>query len=209
MSKNYPIIFPLLIGMVVNAGLVAQAQAATVGLSLTSDKDPSAVVDGERITFTVGLTPSTAITGYTLDIVYDRAELAFESSVQRATFGGPPPPYFLDPALTAGGAGSTGLAASSAGRAAVLQVNNSDPLGALLDLTFTVLNPLTDDLADLTVGLLDPRADDINPPLGDPPFDVAPSVVSANVSVVPIPAALWLLGGGLLGFLGLVRKPAS
>ena len=192
----------------------APAGAATIGLTLDSDKDPLTVTPGESITFTVGMTPAEAITGYTLDIRYDTNELAFESSNQLVPFfsGGFTPPYTLDPANTAGDAGSNGLTNSANGRASVLQVSDSDPVGALFDLTFTVLTPANDSEPDLSVGLLDTAADDINPPLGNSPFTITPAMVSAavgtSVSQVPVPAALWLFGSGLLGLTGIGRRKA-
>jgi hypothetical protein len=188
---------------------MSSAQAATIGLTLSSDKDPLGVSAGESITFTVGMTPVSAITGYTLDIRFDDAELDFDTSEQLVPFfnGAFVPPYTLDPATTASSdAGSTGLATSDSGRASVIQTNDSSPVGDLFSLTFTVLDPVIDGLDDLVVGILDTAADDINPPIGGEPFTIDPAVVSAQIGAVPVPAAVWLFGSGLLGLIGIARR---
>jgi hypothetical protein len=187
---------------------VSQSHAVTIDLTLASDKDPLMVTSGEQITFTVGITPLEAIAGYTLDIRYDQSELDFISSAQLVEFFGNGTifPYTLDPATTAGDAGSTGLATSSSGRAALLSTFNSDPVGALFSLTFTVLTPVADSLADLEIGLLNTAADDISPPIGGEPFDIATGIVSAEIAAIPVPAAVWLFGSGLLGLFGVARK---
>ena len=188
------------------------SHAATIGLTLSSDKDPLTVSTGEIITFTVGMTPSSAISGYTLDIHYDDTELGFDSSAQLVPFFGGAfvPPYLLDPATTAtGDAGSSGLATSDSGRASVLQTADSEPVGNLFSLSFTVLEPIADGLDDLTVGILDATADDINPPLGGDPFTIDPNVVTAQIGEVPVPAALPLMLSGLVGLLSLSRRNRS
>jgi hypothetical protein len=187
---------------------VAQSHAATIGLTLTSDKDPLTVNTGEMITFTVGMTPLEAITGYTLDIRYDLTELDFQTSAQVLPFssGAFVPPFTLDPASTSGDASSTGLATSSSGRASVLQAGDSDPAGDLFSLTFTVLAPVSDGLSDLTVGLLNPGADAINPAVGGESFTINPDTVSASIRAVPVPAAFWLFGSGLLALIGMAGR---
>jgi hypothetical protein len=188
---------------------VSTSHAATIGLTLTSDKDPLTVTSGEMITFTVGMTPSSAITGYTLDIRYDETELSFNTSEQLVPFfsGAFVPPYLLDPATVASSdAGSSGLATSDSGRASVLQTSDSEQVGNLFSLTFTVLDPIADGLDDLMVGILDGSADDINPPIGGDPFTINPNTVSAQVGAVPVPAAVWLFGSGLLGLIGTARR---
>ena len=186
---------------------VVQSDAATVGLTLTNDKDPLTVASGDPITFTVGITPSQSITGYTLDIRYDKTELDFQAAAQLVPFSGAfVPPFTLDPASTAGDTGSSGLATSDSGRASVLQVSNSMPVGDLFSLTFTVLTPSSDGLSDLTVGLLNPGADDINPALGVSAFTIDPNTVSASIGAVPVPATFWLLISGLLGLIRIARR---
>lgn len=188
------------------------AHAATIGLTLTSDKDPLTVTRGDAITFTVGITPNTVITGYTLDIRYNASELSFTGSKQLVPFFGGSfvPPYLLDPADTAGDAGSSGLNTSDSGRVSVLQVNNSDPVGDLFSLSFQVTSLVADGIDDLTVGILDVRADDINPQIGGTPFTITPNSVSARIgaatNAVPVPAAAWLFGSGLLGLVGVARR---
>jgi hypothetical protein len=190
---------------------VSTSHAATIGLTLTSDKDPLTVTSGEMITFTVGMTPSSAITGYTLDIRYDETELSFNTSEQLVPFfGGFVPPYLLDPATVASSdAGSSGLATSDSGRASVLQTSDSEPVGNLFSLTFTVLDPIADGMDDLMVGILDGAADDINPPLSGSPFTIDPGVVTAQIGAVPVPAAIWLFGSGLLGLVGVARRKVT
>ncbi len=187
---------------------VTQSHAVTIGLTLTSDTDPLTVTNGDTITFTVGMTPLEAITGYTLDIRYDSTELDFQTATQLVPFFGGAfvPPFNLDPASTAGDSGSTGLATSDSGRASVLQVSDSQPVGDLFSLTFTVLTPVSDGLSDLTVGLLNSGADDINPAVGGAAFTIDPDTVSASIGAVPVPAAIWLFGSGLLGLIGIARS---
>jgi hypothetical protein len=156
------------------------------------------------------MTPSSSITGYTLDMHYDETELSFDSSEQLVPFfdGSFVPPYLLDPATTASSdAGSSGLATSDSGRASVLQTADSEPVGNLFSLSFTVRDPINDGLDDLTVGILDAAADDINPPLGGEPFTIDPNVVTAQI--VPVPAALPLMLSGLVGLLSLSRRKRS
>jgi len=182
-------------------------QAATVGLTLNSNIDPFNVIGGDSITFTVGMTSPTPITGYTLDIRYDMSELSFVSSSQSLPFfGGFKPPFTLNPSTTAGDLDSTGLATSGSGRASLLFPNNSDPIGDLFSLTFNVLNPITDNLDDLTIGILNTAADAINPAFGAAPITLTSNTVSAQISSVPVPAALWLFGSGLMGLVSMARK---
>jgi len=189
--------------------VVSQSFAATIGLTLTSDKDPLTVTAGEMITFTVGMTPSSVITSYNLDIRFDDTELYFLSSEQLVTFfdGALHPPYLLDPATTATGeTGSSGLATSDSGRAAVVQTSNSEPVGSLFSLTFTVLEQVADGLDDLMIGILDSAANDISPPIGGDLFTIDPAVVTAQIGTVPVPAAVWLFGSGLLWLIGIARR---
>lgn len=187
---------------------VAQSHAAAIGLTLTPSTDPLLVSAGDTITFSVGMSPSQVITGYTLDIRYDTTEMSFVSASQQVPFfsGALEPPFALDPGTTAGDPGSSGLATSSSGRASVLQTTNSEPVGDLFNLTFSVTAPVLDGMADLTVGILNASADDINPPIGGSPFDIDPNIVSTSIGAVPIPAAAWLFGSAVLGVAGLSRR---
>lgn len=176
---------------------ISTSHATTVGLTLSSDKDTNMVSSGELITFTVGLTPEVVISGYTLDIQYDRAELGFVSAAQLTPFELAPSfffpvGFFIDPTVS--------LMNSDSGRASVLGTSNSAPVGDLFSLTFTVLDIISDDRNDLMVGFLDAAADDINQAVGASKFDYEGEVkVVAQVSNVPVPAAMWLFGSGLIG----------
>jgi len=192
------------------AGVLAAstAHAASIGLTLRSDKDPLTLTPGDSITFTVGIEPASVITGYTLDIRYDMGELDFLSASQLVPyFGGAfTPPFSLDPEGTASSdAGSTGLATSDSGRASVLQVSDSVAVGDLFSLTFTAFNPVLDGAPDLTVGILSAVADDISPGLGGSAFTINPDVVQAEVAAVPEPVSLLLVASaaGLL----ILRRP--
>lgn len=189
-------------------GTVNTSHAISIGLTLSSDLDPLTLSTGDQITFTVGITEETKISGYTLDIRFDSMELAFVSSEQLVPFfeGLFIPPYLLDPAITAGDAGSSGLASSESGRVAVLTTSNSSPVGDLFSLTFDVHGLINDGLDDLVVGVLDIRADDINPAVGEVPFTFDANVVSVQVSAVPVPAAVWLFGSSLIGLMTARKK---
>jgi len=189
-------------------GLATTASAATIGLTLTSDLNPMSVVSGDVITFTVGINPATSVNGYTLDIRYDTTEMDFLTSAQLLNFfgGAVALPYILDPAVTPGDPGSTGLATSSSGRAALIGLNASDPAGDLFSLSFTVTNPILDGIDDLTVGILDVRADDINPNVGGSPFTISPNTVGASIASVPEPTSFLLIAAPLAGLLGFRRK---
>jgi hypothetical protein len=171
-----------------------------------------AVTGGEQITFTVGIAPTdTVITGYTLDVRYDQSELDFVSSAQLVPFfnGGFTKPFFLDPATSGADPGDTGLATSDSGRASLIGTDNSDPIGDLFSLTFSVLTPVADGQADLEIGILNTAADDINPPIGADPFDIGTGIVTAEIGVIPVPAAVWLFGSGLLGLFGVARRKTN
>lgn len=187
------------------AGLLAAstAHAASIGLTLSSDRDPLTLTPGDLITFTVGIEPASVITGYTLDIRYDTGELDFVSATQLVPYfsGAFTPPFTLDPANTASDdAGSSGLATSDSGRASVLQVSDSEAVGDLFSLTFTAFNPVLDGIPDLTVGILSAAADDISPGIGGSAFTINPDVVQAEVAAVPEPVSLLLVApaAGLL-----------
>ena len=73
----------ILVGVGIATTLAAvPVQAATIGLTLTPDVDPMIVAGGETITWTVGISPATVITGYTLDIRYDMSELTYIGAEQ-------------------------------------------------------------------------------------------------------------------------------
>jgi hypothetical protein len=74
-----------------------------------------------------------------------------------------------------------------------------------------VLDPIADGMDDLMVGILDGAADDINPPLSGSPFTIDPGVVTAQIGAVPVPvpAAIWLFGSGLLGLVGVARRKVT
>jgi hypothetical protein len=206
---------------VATALAAAPVQAATIGLTLTSDKDPRTVAAGETITFTVGIenrdvapaTPDVITTGYTLDILFNTDELVDpgdpgppaggvpEAEPLATWFGGVALPFFLHPVSTPGLTPAAGWASA---RASVLQTNNSDPLGALFSMTFTVQNPHPDGI-DLRVGLLAPAADDIGPPIGQPPFTIDPAVLEAAIGV-PEPTSLLLIAAPLAGLIALRRR---
>ena len=187
------------------AGFLAasSAHAATIGLTLTSDKEPLTLSPGDSIPFTVGVEPLSVITGYTLDIRYDTGELNFLSATQQVPYfsGAFTPPFTLDPASTASDdAGSSGLATSDSGRASVLQVSDSEAVGSLFSLTFTAFNPVLDGIPDITVGILSAAADDVSPGIGASAFTINPDVVHAEVAAVPEPVSLLLVApaAGLL-----------
>jgi hypothetical protein len=210
-----------LFGLGVATALVAApVQAATIGLTLTSDKDPLTVADGETITFTVGIenrdvdpaTPDVIITGYTLDIVFNTDELVSptdpgppaggvpEAEPLATWLGGVPFPFLLHPVNTPGLTPADGWASA---RASVLQTIDSDPLGALFSMTFTVRDPHADGI-DLMVGLLFPPADDISPPLDGEPFTIDPAV--REVAIAPEPTGLLLIAAPLAGLIALRRR---
>ena len=201
-----------LIGIgLVTAIAAVPVQAATIGLTLTPNTDPMEVAGGETVTWTVGITPDTVITGYVLDIRYDMSELTYVSAAQLVPFFGGAfvPPFALDPGTTPGDNGSTGLATSDSGRAGYVGVNDSEPVGPLFSLTFTVNNPPKpfDGLWDLTVGILDATADDISPAVGGAPFDKAVDMVGTSVgTLVPEPSSFLLIASSLTGLLALRRR---
>jgi len=190
---------------------VSPVHAATIGLTLTPDTDPMIVSGGETVTWVVGITPDAVITGYTIDIRYDMAELTYVSAEQLVPFFGGAfvPPFQLDPGTTPGDMGSTGLASSESGRASYIGVNNSEPVGPLFSLTFMVNVPPqpVDGLWDLTVGILNDTADDINPEVGGDPFDKAVTMVGTSVgTMVPEPASLLLIAAPLARLVALRNR---
>jgi hypothetical protein len=59
---------------------------------------------------------------------------------------------------------------------------------------------------DVTIGLFD---DGINERLwadSDGLIDVNPTFIGGSVTVVPVPAAVWLFGSGILGLIGVARR---
>jgi hypothetical protein len=214
-----------LFGLGVATALVAApVQAATIGLTLTSDKDPLTVADGETITFTVGIenrdvdpaTPDVIITGYTLDIVFNTDELVSptdpgppaggvpEAEPLATWLGGVPFPFLLHPVTTPATPGLPPAAGWASARASVLQTNDSDPLGALFSMTFTVRDPHADGI-DLRVGILFPPADAINPPLDGDPFTIDPAMLEVPIHV-PEPTGLPLIAAPLVGLIALRRR---
>jgi len=208
-------------------GISTTASAATIGLTLTPSTDPMLVTGGETITWTVGITPATVITSYVLDIQYDMSELTFVNATQLVEvefvpgFVAPlgwfefPDPNDLtkvvpgDPATyPTSEAGSSGLATSSSGRAAIFSLKNSLSTADLFSLTFTVDTPphTIDGSPDLTVGLLDTAANDISPLIGGAPLVISPDTVSASIGAVPEPTSLLLIAAPLMGLLGLRRR---
>lgn len=45
--------------------------------------------------------------------------------------------------------------------------------------------------------------------LGDPPIPASPLALAAGLAPIPVPAAVWLFGSGLLGLIGVARRNSA
>ncbi len=189
------------------------SQANALNLQLIADKDISTISNGDIITFTVSLSETEVLSGYTLDIRYDPSELEFISSEQRlspSSLAQSPPSFLLNPALIGGDAGSQGLQTSSSGRASVLMSENSEPSRELMALVFKIKTPVSDDSLDLEVGFFDAKADAINQKIGQSPlsFDQTSAAVSIGIgnTEIPIPYQAAIVLMVVFGIVGAVKK---
>jgi len=84
----------------------------------------------------------------------------------------------------------------------------------MADLAFTVINPIDDDQSDLAIVQTQHDGFYINGQTQDDFVNFVEIAANhhqsdgADVAPVPIPAAVWLLGSGLLGLIGIRRKRA-
>lgn len=75
-------------------------------------------------------------------------------------------------------------------------------------LTFTSTGVAGTSALDLSIGLFD---DGVNERVWADAtgfFDTTPDFVDGSVNVIPVPAAVWLFGSGLLGLIGVARRRA-
>jgi hypothetical protein len=187
---------------------VASAGAATVSISPTGDY---AMAAGDTVSFDVLFTADAdgdTLESVTLNLGYDAAELSFDS-------------YSYD-TLTAAGWGEyfgtvddTGSALANynvsvfLGSGIAVGANESISMGTF---TFTATNGLlADGLEDLWVidslGGYNSKVV-FNGNEGEFVSTLITDQGAADVAPVPVPGAVWLLGSGLIGMLGLRRRKA-
>lgn len=171
--------------------LEVQPSAPVVGLggSVTID----IVIDG------LGNLSAPSLGAFDLDLTFDNSLFSFNS----ATFGDP----VLGNQLDLFGFGSINGATPGASAVNLFEVSLDfvSDLDTLQAGSFTLAS-LVFDASPVNVGLGFFGLTDIvlSDSLGGP-LDVS-EVTGAHVQVVPVPAALWLFGSGLIGLIGLSRR---
>jgi len=168
---------------------------------------------------TVSLTPNTINVApgdsFSVDMVLADFPAFFSGGVV-VDWSGPPPVgiTLLDSTASIGAqieaAGFEIGFASLNGAGDILNISMSgflnDPTfqnGTLLTLNFLADNTESNGVANLTARNLDPFIDNLANPIDPQPTFVGASV---TVSAVPVPAAVWLFGSGLLGMVGVARR---
>jgi len=177
--------------------VAGQVNAASVGFNNNS----SSVNQGETFSLTVQGSGFDTIVGGGLNLSFDASILQINSvTINQSVFE-----FYI------GGGTEEGILDNSFGQ--LLNTSFNTFFGAagdfdIMDINFTAVGSGVSNLA-LSESSLWVFADDLGGYYGDQiTFDPA-TVQVASVSAVPIPAAVWLFGSGLIGLAGVARRSSK
>lgn len=183
-------------------GMVGFGSASAVTFSVVPD-NLGPVVQGGTVNASIqvsdlGLFSAPSLGTYDLDLSYDSTRFAFNS----ATFGDP----LLGNQLDLFGFGSINGAFDLFTAVNLFEVSLDLPID--LDTfqadAFTLVTVSFDVLFEAGVGAFDLSVNALGDSLGGSIDD--PTLIGAEVSVIPVPAAVWLFGSALLGLIGFGRR---
>jgi len=171
-----------------------RALALTVNITLSVDLASSP----GQVIYTVSLEDAedgspVSISGYTLSVSFDPAELSFAGSEQLVDFGAYGQLDFTTPNDCSNGRCMAGN---------ILGVS-SEPAGPLFAVTFAIVGAIDDGIEDFEAGILNPVFDDITQPTGDPVFEKGVAIVSH--AFAPEPSAELLGVAAILNVVIVVR----
>mgnify|MGYP003572662002 FL=1 len=187
------------------SALLFAITATSANATSVTASGPSAVDIGQQIVIELqGDFVGVGMNGGGLDFTWDDALVSLDS----VTLDVP-----NDPALSCGGASTnancpadtsttTRVAWGTFGSPPVI-VSSSDPAGIVMaTLTFTALagGNAAFSMADAGLGWLNEAFSPVATP------DFLNTSVTINAGVVPVPAAVWLFGSGLIGLVGMARR---
>lgn len=197
----------LIVCLLATLGMASFGNAYAIKLEVQTDK--SVVNRGDTVTASIvvsglggGAAPS--IGGYDLELSYDPSLFSFNS----ATFGDPVLGNQLDLFFGSFNIADDGF--NLANSVNLFEVSFDDPLD--LDMlqadTFTLVSVLFDvGLLNTGVGIFGLSVNEVSDAFAN--SLAIDDLVDASVSVVPVPAAVWLFGSALLGLIGIGRRRAA
>ena len=185
----------LVLMAIVLCGLLTAGNPAMATVALSFDPVDPVVSVGDSITVNLVVSglESLDLSTYDLNVSYDSGILSFSGYALGSGLGNSTGESF-DIGLGDDGFGQINLCEISM----LLDLNSQEDSFTLATLTFAVIALGSSSLTISVSELGDALGDSI----------ATCSIGSANVNVVPIPAAAWLFGSGLLGLAGLRKRLA-
>ena len=187
-------------------GVVSFGSASAITFEVQTD-NVGPVAQGGSLNASIlvsglGAFSAPSLGAYDLGLTYDPTRFAFDS----ATFGDP----VLGNQLDLSGFGSFNGAVDLLTAVNVFEVSfdSSSDLDTLQADAFTLVTVTFDVLFNAGIGAFDLAIIEIGDSLADTLYDPddPPTLIGAKVSVVPVPAAVWLFGSALLGLIGVGRR---
>ena len=181
------------------AATTPRAHTVTLGFDpATQDVGLGSIVDVALRISGLGNATAPSLSMFDIDVSFDSARLSFSS----ATFGDPVLGDQLD--IFDLGGNSTWAGLTGEGNLNLFELSMDSPadLDDYQAASFTLVT-LTFNALSAGSSPLELSFSSLGDAYGDPIFA---EVIDGNVTVVPIPATIWLMGSALFGMLGLARQ---
>jgi hypothetical protein len=172
--------------------MAASAQAASLSFSPVT----STITVGDPVSVDINISglESVDLAGFDLDVTYDDSVLSYTDYTLYDGLGD----------ISSGEADDWSNGDDGSGTVNLAELSYLSDLSGQSD--FFTLATITFDGLAVGNSALEFAYVDLGDGLGDPIQNV--SLGTADVNVVPVPAAVWMLGSGLVGLMGIRRKAA-